>query len=478
MSTYSINNGQITEAVKLNNLQDVFIGLPDNTSKLIAPVDVRNAVYTTWENILLKSTIVGSSSVVYTGYDLSNLRQKFYFGKKTNLGMDIMTNTLLSGTISDVDVFFYNNKSDVDTNQNTKIAFLAGTTSYNFANAPYIEARQVTFPSSIDLYINNTGYIGFGMTAGKIDIDAALVSIKGVRYPVAPTSSSLFLTTDIAGNAFWASPTITNISNPGATVSIVGSPVLVNGYPLEYTNAFPSQVTVGGIPAGTTFSNVSVSQMFDSIFYPYLTPIISLNTSTLVYEYGSSFAPQLFWSIQARTLDVTSATLSGAVSPILPGVSASSTLSGTSSSLSITTTNPTASWTLDVSDGTVSVATTIVATRVFPFFYGMTSAATMSGVTLYTNLTKDIDGFSDKAYLYSGINEFMYFAYPSTYGTVSEIFDQNLYQVYNHAGGGAFTYSLSTVASTGLGSNWSTSFYVYKTNLSTSNYGYQFQFVF
>lgn len=475
MATYSINNGQITEAVKLNNLQDVFIGLPDNTSKLIAPVDVRNAVYTTWENILLKSTIIGSSSVVYTGYDLSALRQKFFFGKKTNLGMDIMSNTLLT---SDVDLFFYNNKQDSNLNQNTKIAFLAGTTSFNFANAPYIEARQITFPASIDLYINNTGYVGFGMTAGKIDIDAALVSIKGVRYPVAPTSSSLFLTTDIAGNASWASPTITNISNPGSTVSIVGSPVLVNGYPLEYTNLFPSQVTVGGIPAGTTFSNVPISQMFDSIFYPYLTPIISLNASTLVYEYGSSFAPSLYWTIQARTLDVTSATLSGAVSPILPGVSASSTLSGTSSSLSITTTNPTASWTLDVSDGTVSVATTIIANRVFPFFHGMTVASTMSSVTLYTNLTKDVDGFSNKAYIYNGVNEFMYFAYPASYGTVSEIFDQNLYQIYNHAGGGSFTYSISTVASTGLGSNWSTSYYVYKTYLSTSNYGYQFQFVF
>lgn len=473
MSTYSINNGQITEAVKLNNLQDVFIGLPDNTSKLIAPSDVRNAVYTTWENILLKSTIIGSSSVVYTGYDLSSLRQKFFFGKKTNLGMDIMSNSLLSATASDVDVFFYNNKQDTNLNQNTKVAFLAGTTSFNFANAPFIEARQVTFPASIDLYINNTGYL-----TGKIDIDASLVSIKGVRYPVAPTSSNLFLTTDIAGNASWASPTITNISNPGATVSIVGSPVLVNGYPLEYTNLYPSQVTVGGIPAGTTFSNVPISQMFDSIFYPYLTPIISLNASTLVYEYGSSFAPSLYWTMQARTLDITSATLSGAVSPILPGVSASTVLSGTSSSLSITTTNPTASWTLNVSDGTVSVATTIVANRVFPFFYGMTSAATMSGVTLYTNLTKDIDGLSNKAYTYNGINQYMYFAYPASYGTVSEIFDQNLYQVYNDAGGGSFTYSISTVASTGLGSNWSTSFYVYKTYLPTSNYGYQFQFVF
>ena len=108
----------------------------------------------------------------------------------------------------------------------------------------------------------------------------------------------------------------------------------------------------------------------------------------------------------------------------------------------------------------------------------MTSAATMSGVTLYTNLTKDIDGLSNKAYTYNGINQYMYFAYPASYGTVSEIFDQNLYQVYNDAGGGSFTYSISTVASTGLGSNWSTSFYVYKTYLPTSNYGYQFQFVF
>ncbi len=477
MSTYSINNGQITESLNLDNLQDVLIGLPDNTSKLIAPVDVRNAVFTTWESILLKSTIVGSSSVVYTGYDLDSLRQKLFFGKKTNLGMDIMSNSLLIPAF-DVDVFFYNNKLDTDPNQNTKVAFLAGTTSFNFVNAPYIEARQITFPPSIDLYINNTGYIGFGGTAGKIDIDAALVSIKGVRYPIAPTSSNLFLTTDIAGNGSWASPTITNINNPGATVSIVGSPVLVNGFPLEYTNSFPSQVTVGGVTAGTTFSNVSVSEMFDMIFYPYLTPIVTMNVASLVYEYGSSFTPQLYWTLQARTEPILSATLSGAVSPILPGVSASTILNGTSSSLSITTTNPTASWSLSAYDGTSSVTTTIIASRIFPFFYGMTAAATMSGVTLYTNLTKDVDGEGDKSYTYAGINQYMYFAYPISYGTVSEIYDQNLYQVYNDLGGGSFTYSISTVASTGLGSNWSTSYYVYKTSLSTSNYGYQFQFVF
>src|ERR1035437_10362433 len=109
MSTYSIYSGTTTEAIKLNTLQDALVGLIDNTAKLITPKDVRNAVYTTWENISLKTTNVSGSTVLYTGYDLPTLRQKFYFGKKKLLNLNIMSSTLLN---SDTDVFIYNNKLD------------------------------------------------------------------------------------------------------------------------------------------------------------------------------------------------------------------------------------------------------------------------------------------------------------------------------------------------------------------------------
>lgn len=41
---------------------------------------------------------------------------------------------------------------------------------------------------------------------------------------------------------------------------------------LVYNNLNPSTVTVGGIPAGSTFNSLTVTQIFDMMFYPYQSP--------------------------------------------------------------------------------------------------------------------------------------------------------------------------------------------------------------
>jgi len=472
MSTYSINPGSPTEAYKLNSLQDVMNGLPDNLEKLVSPHDLRNATFTVWENIILKETII--SGLTYTGYNDfpgQTISQKIYIGKKQRSGLDIMTDALLN---SDTDLFFYNNKKDSNTNQNTKISILAGTTVSNFPRAPYIEARQVTSPSTIDLYITNTG------TSSKIAIDSPTVNIKDLNYPSAIGSPNTLLRHDGAGNGMWASPTVSSIIAPGVTVSIIGSPVLVNGFPLEYTNSFPSQITVGGILVGTTFSTVSFVDMFNKLFYPYLVPVVSLTASVLVYEYGSTFIPQLYWNIQSKTNAVTSATLSGVIAPILapPTIPAMTTTGGALTSINITTTNPTTTWILSAFDGTASSTTSITANRIYPFFYGMSTNNSLAGVTLYTSLTKDVSGYSGiKTYTYTGNNKYSYFVYPVSYGLLTQIQDENLNTVYS-GGSGSFTYSIIAVSSTLLPNNYSTNYYAYKTNTLVSNYGYPFTFIF
>jgi hypothetical protein len=42
-----------------------------------------------------------------------------------------------------------------------------------------------------------------------------------------------------------------------------------------YTNATPTPVTIGGIPAGSTFLNQTMQQMFDALLYPYQAPAFS-----------------------------------------------------------------------------------------------------------------------------------------------------------------------------------------------------------
>ena len=48
-----------------------------------------------------------------------------------------------------------------------------------------------------------------------------------------------------------------------------------------YTNLTPTAVSIGGIPAGSTFDNMTMQEMWDALLYPYQTPIFSSFTSSM-----------------------------------------------------------------------------------------------------------------------------------------------------------------------------------------------------
>lgn len=55
-----------------------------------------------------------------------------------------------------------------------------------------------------------------------------------------------------------------------------------------YTNANPTPSTLGGIPAGSTFSSKTIQEMFDALLYPYQNPAFTSFSSSLftTYEVG------------------------------------------------------------------------------------------------------------------------------------------------------------------------------------------------
>ena len=79
-----------TETNELVDIVDVLNQLPDNSTKLISPRDVRDAVYTLWQNTMFKPTSVSASAITYIGIDQYQLKDdsntdwypKVYFGKK------------------------------------------------------------------------------------------------------------------------------------------------------------------------------------------------------------------------------------------------------------------------------------------------------------------------------------------------------------------------------------------------------------
>jgi hypothetical protein len=166
MSTYSIGQPPV-DAVKLQDFQAVLNLLPDNTQKLIAPKDVRDSLFTTWENIAFKPTKVASSSVEYIGIDQDDLKEKIFIGKRQVEGLDIMNPSLLG---SDVDVFFYNTKSEPQGSYDTKIAIIAGTGGFSFA--PYLQSAVVTsdLGNYLNLEIINPSYVVDGSSLSGGDL--------------------------------------------------------------------------------------------------------------------------------------------------------------------------------------------------------------------------------------------------------------------------------------------------------------------
>lgn len=306
MPTYSTGTPP-TDAVKLQDLNTVLSALPDNTSKLISPKDVRDAVYTLWENIMFKPTS-NSGGTEYIGIDKADFREKILVGKKTVGGNPVLNSTLLSGSLNpQVDVFFYNTRTEPQSNYNTTVAFLAGTGSNFFGTnltAPYLRSLVIGANSTIDFEIVNPSFYTIGATnyGGNISIlsENGSLFLNGVRFPtlfdnsIGISQQDYVLKYKMIGaipTAVWEAPVtasaITSLFSAG-TVSITGSPVILNNLPIDFTYNTPTPVTIGGIPAGSTFSGVPVTEMIRKILYPYIAPEVTSNISPSLVEVGDS----------------------------------------------------------------------------------------------------------------------------------------------------------------------------------------------
>jgi len=288
-----------TEANQLSGIVNVLNILPDNTAKQISPKDVRDAVYTLWENTILKPTSVSGSTVKYIGVDQyqltnsqddSNIYPKMYFGKKQTGGQFIMSDQLIG---TDTDFFFYNMKDNTTVgNYDTTIAILAGTSSFIYGghiSAPIIKSTVVSDPigNYINLDITNRSIISDGISeyGGDINIssDKGFVSINSVIFPKVSDITSandgyVLKYRWIGGKAYgvWESAfsqSITSINNPSGPVTITGNPIILNGY--RFSDSTVVATAIGGIQAGETFSNVDVLDMLRRIIYTYVPPRVS-----------------------------------------------------------------------------------------------------------------------------------------------------------------------------------------------------------
>jgi hypothetical protein len=479
-ATFSINIGQLTEATRKPDIFSVLNDIQDNTQKLISPRDVRDAVLSTWANTPFKVTTPNSlSNYEYIGIDSSNpgnrdIKQKILLGKRSFGGLDIMNSSLLS---SQTDIFLFNTKLDSASQSTTRLGILAGTLSSLHQVAPYIESKVNNDESAIDLNIVNpadNGGINLLSTSGR-------VAINGIIFPtVAETSGSAsngmilrYRGTYPDGYFKWEQPTISlnNIGTPGYPTNIYGSTVSVNGYSIEFIDNNLTPTTLGGVTMGSSFSvnsfdngsgfqNWPVTEVLRKVLYPYVPPVLQItainnsNPSNILYaEVGTTPSISLTYSIttyarneaeKINPYSISNTSVTGLSFSGLPGSSISSTFN-TSTFSAVAASR---SWVLSANDSIGTYTKTATIHFIYPVYYGFTSSVLTNNYTPLTKSVTPYPGLSNSiSFTYNG-SGYLYFVYPGTFTTLSQIQDPNGFIIYDsdYPQLSAFTYSTQNVS--------------------------------
>lgn len=479
-STYSINIGLPTEANRLATIGDVLNELPDNIDKLISPHYVRDSVYSIWENSIFKQTTGSSSSIEFIGIDKDDIYNKIYFGKKQISGNDIMNSSLLS---SDVDTYFFNNKSDSNlSQQSTKISIIAGTSLSLYGSAPYIRSRIAVGLSSsqvIQLDIgNNSGNINMYSSSNRVYINnVGLPTISETSLNAANDKILVYNSSNSILSWNFNTLNLSSVGTSSATSSIAGNPVLVNGYSIELTETRPIIAPIGSILSGKVFNSESITEVLREMLYSYIPPSCSLSVTPSISEKGAFSPIQVSWTIFKKTDPIisalyTSGNVIGFTTPAPINTFGSSVITSPSYNIGISPVGFSSTYTFDIQDDGASngyipttATSSVTTTLVYPYFWGVSSvnATNPSQInSLLSSLSKSVTGKSDKTPSFSGTG-YIYFVYPvasggPNYGLISQILDENTNVVTS------FTYSIySGPGLTSPNSYWSNiPYYVYK----------------
>jgi hypothetical protein len=270
----------------------------------------------------------------------------------------------------------------------------------------------------------------------------------------------------------------TNLGSTGSTTTIQGNTVTVNGYSLEYTNNTPMLISVGGLSAGSTFSEVPIQLMFDKILYPVLPPFATISVTPTIRErrHDSSDTVSINYTVTKRTYPIQTnsifyTTANGVNSSSIPGQIINGTYNQNLTVLNtdISSNSNSGLFTFSVSlyDGTASFVASQTVEFVYPYIWSYSDADyLMTGGdigNLFNNepYTKVLASYgSQSTPISTGSTEkYIFFMYPSIYGALTAIKDGNDFS--ESLVGGSWTYSLN-VSISEQSSRWSTNYNIYK----------------
>ena len=243
-----------------------------------------------------------------------------------------------------------------------------------------------------------------------------------------------------------------------------------------YNNTTPIITAIGGIAAGTTFTNVPVKEMFDKLLYPYTKPTItgSATPGSATKEFGDPVSVTQIKAVVTKKSEAITKVEFLKAGVVVHTITESVANGGTFTYDADPAIEIDATTTLQVkaydSQSNVS-ANAATYTFVYPFYHGVVDASKIGAMTSgdVVALTKDVSGKGTKTYSYTTNNNCMVVAYPAAYGDLKTALDSN-----NFENIGSFT--KQTINVTGLDTT-AQSYNVYVMSASTVS-GFSMKFGF
>lgn len=232
------------------------------------------------------------------------------------------------------------------------------------------------------------------------------------------------------------------------------------------TNDITTNVECGGIPSGTNLEKgTSLEEIFNKLLVKYINPSVSLRLSvgSLRAKWNTLTSLNLTTSGSKGTSDIADIKLYDG-STLIETQSAFGTYAYTP------TTGITSNTTFKaiVSDvqGKTSQATSSVS-FVIPYYYGVSTNASISDPT---TLTEDVASKGNKTYKFTASEQYFYYAYDYSYGSLTSILDANGFENL-----GNFK-KVGKVTVTKNGNNYDLMVYRSNTVQSQTNFSLTFKF--
>jgi len=437
--------------------------LKDNEEAYITPKYIRDAIVSAWDSNVFKETSASGSSISYIGVDSGIAddlsikpgrdleMNKLLIGKRSfspgtqsyTASADIMASDLIS---SDIDIYFFNTKRDIVSQNNTRIAFLAGTNPSLHSTSPYIQSQVAKIPGgsqslTFDLIARN-GDIrifsrGFDIFGNPLNVGGT-VSLNSIVFPTIATSSAAQNSGGIDrknliyqdGEFIWKKiefPQTDHIGITGSQLNINGDDTKLNGFSLEFTDNRRSPMQIGDIQLGSTFNSMSIADVIRKIVYPYLPPMCTLSLSPSQKEYlevGTYPLVSLSYTITKRSEPTKPTKLINMIPSTYPPITdiGQTIITGQARGAVITPLMATSSlFTIKVTDGEGYNMATASVTGIYPYFYGFTSSTVLNLAALST-MSKAVEPKGNKSYDVTGSGN-LFFAYDYDYGPLSQILD-------------------------------------------------------